>query len=197
MQLINTPSTPRSHQNLFGLPKLHIKCPPGPNKSSKLHLQWMPARVTANQRRATDLSEAGLSCSARGGRHLGLQAPDPDMPPCVSHYDMLLLAVAAHAVHAVQPVHSCSDDAQQCRAGSHLPHTHTAIACASCEICVWISWGCKPPSSMQQASIVCMLHSTGSIVGPSSLSLCLPGSSAYLPLQLFAPWSSSPSGFHL
>ena len=157
----------------------------------------MPASMTANQRHATDLSEAGLSCSARGGRYLGLQAPDPDMPPCVSHYDMLLLAVAAHAVHAVQPVHSCSDGAQQCWAGSHLPHAHTAIACASCQICVWTSPGCKPSSSVQQASIVCMLHSAGSTVFLSSTSLRLSGSSAYLPLQPFAPWFASPSGLHL
>ena len=152
----------------------------------------MPARVTANQRRATDLSEAGLSCSARGGRYLGLQAPDPDMPPCVSHYDMLLLAVTAHAVHTVQPVHSCSDGAQQCWAGSQLPHTHTAIACASCQICIWISRGCKPPLSMQQASIVGMLHSTGStvcvqLIPISPWVLCLPAIPVVCPL-VFKPF---------
>lgn len=78
----------------------------------------------------TDLSEARLSCSAVcAGPQGGVQAPNPDMTSCVRYYDMPLLGITAHAVDAVQPIHCCSDGAQQCRAGAHLPHPHAAIAC--------------------------------------------------------------------
>lgn len=81
----------------------------------------------------TDLSKARLSGSAAAaGMQGGVQAPDPDMPPCVGHYDVTLLGITAHAVDAVQPIHCCSDGAQQRWAGTHLPHPHAAIACASC-----------------------------------------------------------------
>ena len=139
----------------------------------------MLASVAVNQPCATHLSETGLGCSACGDRQLGLQVPNPDVSPCVPHYDMLVLAVTAHAVHAVQPVHSCSDGTQQCRAASHLPHTHTTVACGSAKCVCCASQCCRPPLPVH--CINCRKQATVSS-----------GSNSLIPT---APWVACPPAF--
>lgn len=69
------------------------------------------------------------SFGTAGGTHLQLciQVPDPDVPPCVPNRYMLLPAVTAHAVDAVQAIYSCTDGEQQAGSAAHLPHTHATI----------------------------------------------------------------------
>ena len=76
-----------------------------------------------------DLRKASLCIVSGAHLQLCIQLPDPDMPPGVPNHHMLLPAVAAHAVHAVQPVHGRTEGEQQAGSAAHLPHPHATITC--------------------------------------------------------------------